>query len=39
MTEAEAAVASSTMTERLLRKQNFLAQLQRKESLGWQLES
>jgi len=29
---AEAAVASSTMTERLLRKQNFLAQLQRKET-------
>ncbi|CAJ1358469.1 unnamed protein product [Effrenium voratum] len=28
---AEAAVASSTMAERMLRKQNFLAQLQRKE--------
>lgn len=32
--QAEAAVASSTMTERMLRKQNFLAQLQRRVPLG-----
>lgn len=32
--QAEAAVATSTMTERMLRKQNFLAQLQRRLLLG-----